>query len=141
MDFVVVAHWRAAKRDPKVTHRGAQPQEKPRACRPQAASTLGASVRFAAALCEISGSFLIFTLAPFTSGTTLNGLRFSLGSVASTPPQPPSPYEVTAATNRALLMKIERFCYHHEARDALVLSVAGVTAIMLIESLILLILY
>jgi len=29
MDFVVVAHWRAAKRDPKVTHRGAQPQEKP----------------------------------------------------------------------------------------------------------------
>ena len=34
-------------------------------------------------------------------------------------------------------MKIERFAGHHEARDALVLSVAGVTAIMLIESLIL----
>jgi hypothetical protein len=30
---------------------------------------------------------------------------------------------------------------HHEAREALVLSVAGVTAIMLIESLVLLILY
>jgi hypothetical protein len=38
-------------------------------------------------------------------------------------------------------MKIERFVDHHEAREALVLSVAGVTAIMLIEGLILLILY
>jgi hypothetical protein len=38
-------------------------------------------------------------------------------------------------------MNIERFAGHHEARDALVLSVAGGTAIMLIESLILLILY
>ena len=38
-------------------------------------------------------------------------------------------------------MKTERLAGHHEARDALVLSVAGVTAIMLIESLILLILY
>jgi hypothetical protein len=38
-------------------------------------------------------------------------------------------------------MKTEQFAGHHEARDALVLSVAGVTAIMLIESLILLILY
>jgi hypothetical protein len=38
-------------------------------------------------------------------------------------------------------MKIERFAGHHEAREALVLSVAAVTAIMLIESLILMILY
>jgi hypothetical protein len=38
-------------------------------------------------------------------------------------------------------MKIERFAGHHEVRDALALSVVGVTAIMLIESLILLILY
>jgi hypothetical protein len=38
-------------------------------------------------------------------------------------------------------MKIERLAGHHEAREALVLSVAGVTAIMLIESLVLLILY
>jgi len=38
-------------------------------------------------------------------------------------------------------MKLERFAGHHEAREALVLSVASVTAIMLIESLILLILY
>jgi hypothetical protein len=39
-------------------------------------------------------------------------------------------------------MKIERFAgHHHEARDALVLSVAGVTAIMLFESLVLLILF
>ena len=44
-------------------------------------------------------------------------------------------------TNRTLAMKIERFAGHHEAREALVLSVACVTAIMLIESLILLILY
>jgi hypothetical protein len=40
-----------------------------------------------------------------------------------------------------MAMKIERFAGHHEAREALVLSVAGVTAVMLIESLILLILY
>ena len=38
-------------------------------------------------------------------------------------------------------MKIERFAGHHEAREALVLAVVGVTAIMLIESLILLILF
>ena len=38
-------------------------------------------------------------------------------------------------------MKTERLAGHHEVRDALALSVAGVTAIMLIESLILLILY
>ena len=38
-------------------------------------------------------------------------------------------------------MKAERFAGHHEARDALKLSVAGVIAIMLIESLVLLILY
>jgi hypothetical protein len=38
-------------------------------------------------------------------------------------------------------MKIERFAGHHEAEEALMLSVAGVTTIMLIESLILLILY
>jgi hypothetical protein len=38
-------------------------------------------------------------------------------------------------------MKIESFPGHHEAREALVLSITGVTAIMLIESLILLILY
>ena len=38
-------------------------------------------------------------------------------------------------------MKIERFAGHNEAREALVLAVAGVTAIMLITNLILLILY
>jgi hypothetical protein len=38
-------------------------------------------------------------------------------------------------------MKAERFAGHHEAREALVLSVAGVTAIMLIANLILLALY
>ena len=38
-------------------------------------------------------------------------------------------------------MKTVRLAGHHEARDALVLSIAGVTAIVLIESLILLVLY
>jgi hypothetical protein len=38
-------------------------------------------------------------------------------------------------------MKMARFAGHHEVREALVLSVAGVTTIMLIESLVLLILY
>ena len=57
---------------------------------PQAASTVRASVRFAAALCEISGSFLIFTSARRASGTTLNSPRLALGSVAP-PPMPPSP--------------------------------------------------
>ena len=41
----------------------------------------------------------------------------------------------------ALAMKIERIADHHQAREALALSVAGVTAIVVIESLILLILY
>ena len=38
-------------------------------------------------------------------------------------------------------MKIERLADHHEAREALVLSVVGVTAIMLTAYLILIILY
>jgi hypothetical protein len=38
-------------------------------------------------------------------------------------------------------MKIERIAGHNEAREALVLSVAGVTAIMLITNLLLLIFY
>jgi hypothetical protein len=38
-------------------------------------------------------------------------------------------------------MKTEGFVGHHEAREALVLSVAGVTAIMLIANLLLLIFY
>jgi uncharacterized membrane protein YhdT len=38
-------------------------------------------------------------------------------------------------------MKTERFASHNEAREALVLSVAGVTAIMLTAYLLLMILY
>jgi hypothetical protein len=38
-------------------------------------------------------------------------------------------------------MKIERFAGHQEAKEALVLSVAGVTAIMLTAYLLLMILY
>ena len=39
------------------------------------------------------------------------------------------------------LVIAERFVAHHEAREALVLSVAGATAIMLIANLVLMILY
>jgi hypothetical protein len=125
MDFVVVvAHWCG-----------------PQACAPQ---HLQRSSLFAAALCEISGRFLIFRPG-LVSGTALNDLRLALGSVAPHNPRSPldSPYVLGSRKplNRALLMKIERFASHHEAGEALLLSVAGVTAIMLIESLILLILY
>jgi len=50
-------------------------------------------------------------------------------------------FDPHSAPNRALAMKTERFVGHHEAREALVLSVASVTAIMLTAYLILLILY
>ena len=43
--------------------------------------------------------------------------------------------------SRTLAMKVERFAGHHEEREALMLSVAGATAIMLIANLVLLILY
>ena len=43
--------------------------------------------------------------------------------------------------NRASIMKIEPLAGHHEATQALWLAIAGVTAIMLIESLFLMILY
>jgi hypothetical protein len=57
-------------------------------------------------------------------------------------PCPPQPLGVTAALNFVRwTMKIERFVDHHEAREAFLLSIAGVTAIILIESLLLLILY
>jgi len=63
-------------------------------------------------------------------------MRLLFSSVASTPPSPSR-----RSRQPHYAMNIERFAGHHEAREALVLSVAGVTAIMLIESLILLILY
>ena len=44
--------------------------------------------------------------------------------------------------NRASIVKVEPLAGHHdEAREALVLAVAGVTSIMLIANLILMILY
>ena len=43
--------------------------------------------------------------------------------------------------SRTLAIKTERVVGHHEAREALMLSIAGVTAIMLATNLILLILY
>ena len=85
--------------------------------------------------------FLIFALVPCTSGTTLNGLRFAFGSVAT--PSPSAPHVPGSRQPIIILvMKIERFAgHHHEAREALVLSIAGVTAIMLIANLMLMILY
>ena len=63
-------------------------------------------------------------------------------------PQPPFPSVPMRSGSRqplifnwSLAMKTERFVGHHEAREALVLSVASVTAIMLTAYLILLILY
>ena len=50
-------------------------------------------------------------------------------------------YLVLSLQRRTLNMNIERFAGHHEAREALVLSIAGVTGVMLVANLILLILY
>ena len=52
---------------------------------PQAASTVRASVRFAAALCEISGSFLIFTSARGVAGSRPISVAEALGLVAAAP--------------------------------------------------------
>ena len=61
----------------------------------------------------------------------------------SIPPQAPSAWGHGSHQflNRTMTMKAERFAGNQEAREALVLAVAGVTAIMLIANLILLILY
>jgi hypothetical protein len=75
------------------------------------------SILFAAILCEISGSFLV-------RGTTLEWSAFKAWLRIG-----------------LYLMKTERFVGHHEAREALVLSVASVMAIMLPAYLLLLILY
>ena len=85
---------------------------------------------------------MIFPSALYVGNHTQRS-AFSAWLRGLAPPQPPSPCEVTAAKifYRTLNMKIERFAGHHEAREALVLAVVGVTAIMLIESLILLILF
>jgi hypothetical protein len=57
-----------------------------------------------------------------------DGLKTTLAPVSGQPP------------DRTLVIA-ESFVGHHEARQALVLSITGVTAILLVESLILLILY
>jgi hypothetical protein len=59
------------------------------------------------------------------------------GAVAPThprlPPQPPKVWGHGSPLNRS--MKIERVCWSQRCDGSLVLSIAGVTAIMLIESL------
>jgi hypothetical protein len=83
-----------------------------------------------------------FWYLPAKSGTTLNGLRLALGVVAPTTPiSQPMCLGSRQPLNRILAMKTVRFVGHDAAREALVLSIAGVTAIMLIESLVLLILF
>jgi hypothetical protein len=72
-----------------------------------------------------------------TPGTTRASQRLIRGSVASRTPPPLTLTEVTAATKSGCYMKIKLFAGHHEAAQALVLSIAGVTAIMLIANLIL----
>jgi hypothetical protein len=57
------------------------------------------------------------------------------------PPQPPVPRSRQPLFNERLAMKTERLADHHQAREALMLSVASVTAIMLTAYLLLLILY
>jgi hypothetical protein len=47
----------------------------------------------------------------------------------------------TTSFYRTVAMKPDRFAGHHEAMEALVLSVAGVMAVLVIASLILLILH
>ena len=90
-------------------------------------------------------AFLIFPRVECcASGTTLNSLRLALGSVAPPPPSPSAPRAWGHGSRYFLLklaMKIERLASHNEAREALVLSVASVTAIMLTAYLLLLILY
>jgi hypothetical protein len=61
-------------------------------------------------------------------------------------PEPPFPSPVCAWGHGShqiggVIMNIERFAGHDEAREAVALSVAGVTAIMLVTNLILLMLY
>jgi hypothetical protein len=115
MDFVVVAHW--CVEPPRLRTRHLQ-----------------TSFPFTAALCEIGGSFLIFHASGVVaSGTTLNRSGLVLARCGPNQPHPPSAH--------VLAMKTERFAGHNEAREALVLAVAGVTAIMLIANLLLLILY
>jgi hypothetical protein len=82
-------------------------------------------------------------LSPHASGTILDGLRLALGAVARSPHPliPACSWGHGSPLSRSLAMRTERLASHHEAREALVLSIAGVTVIMLIESLILLILY
>jgi hypothetical protein len=70
---------------------------------------------------------------------------FSTWRAVAPHPHPPQPLCAWGHGSRQFLigsaMKTARFVGHHEEREALVLSVAGVTAIMLIANLLLLILY
>ena len=85
---------------------------------------------------------MIFPLLLYVGNHTQRS-AFNVWLRGLAPPSAPQPLRGHGSQNFSsdMNMKIERFADHHEAREALLLSVAGVTAIMLIESLILLILY
>jgi hypothetical protein len=100
---------------------------------------------------ELSPPKLIIRIASVSSscmgqrrvGNPIPWFAFKVWLRGLHPPQLPSPCEVTAAIffKERLAMRTERFADHHQAREALVLSVASVTAIMVTAYLILLILY
>jgi len=90
----------------------------------EAVLALQASFLFAAALCEISGSFLIFA-SVLRQEPNSTVLRLALGSVASTPAQPPSPSEVTAAQlNRRAMRRVAE--YEQHAKDCRALAASSV---------------
>ena len=74
-----------------------------------------------------------------------NHIRLSALNGSAPWPHPPKPLTPVPGSREPpfgrLAMNTQRLARHHEAREALVLSVAGVTAIMLIANLLLLIFY
>jgi hypothetical protein len=88
--------------------------------------------------------YLVLNALRVGNDTQRSAFRSWLRGLTRAPPAPQPPcVEVTAAVKFLIgrAMKIERFAGHHEAREALVLSVASVTAIMVTAYLLLLILY
>jgi hypothetical protein len=97
---------REQKGAPRLRTKGPSPSEKS-AHRPQAISTLRPSIQFAAALCEISGGFLIFPARGQEPHT--NGRSLSFGSVAPEPPFPPSTPCLGSRQPPYIHIKVERF--------------------------------
>jgi hypothetical protein len=84
---------------------------------------------------------IVFAAQHNGRGFTRNHIRRSAFRVLARWPRPPIRAWDHGSCHLKVAMNTERFARHHEAREALVLSVAGVTASMLIANLLLLILY